>query len=53
MQIENFHLPVGKIIPKLDGKFSEDMNVNAASRGIVFDKIRKFGWKLRDFTEAV
>ena len=41
MQIENFHMAVGKIIPEFDGEFSEDMNLHATAGGVRFDKIRK------------
>ena len=52
MQIENFHMAVGKIIPELYGKSTEHMNVHASSRGIVFNKIGKFGWECRDVAET-
>ena len=52
MQIENFHLPICEITPKLNGKFSKDMNVHAPASGIVFNKIGKLGRKHGDFPEA-
>jgi hypothetical protein len=52
MQIENFHLTIGKIVPEFDGEFSEDVNVHATARGIRFDKIRKILRISRDFAEA-
>jgi hypothetical protein len=52
MQIENFYMAVGKIVPELYGKSAEHMNIHAPASGIVFDKIRKLGWKSRDVAEA-
>ena len=52
MKIKNFHMAVGEIVPKLDGEFSEDVNVHASSRGIMFNKIGKSGWEGRDGAEA-
>jgi len=52
MQIENFYMAVGEIVPEFDGKFSEDMNVHSPPRRIVFNKIGKLGWKCRDVAEA-
>ncbi len=45
-------MAVGKIIPKFDGEFSEDVNVHAPTGGIIFHKIGKSGWKRRNVAEA-
>ena len=52
MEIKNFHMAVGEIVPKLDGEFSEDMNVHATPGRIMFYKIGKSGWKGRNVAET-
>ena len=41
MDIQNFDVAVGEIIPKLDGKSAMHMNLHPPPAGIAFDKIRK------------
>jgi hypothetical protein len=53
VQIQNFHVPVGEIVPKLDREFAEDVNVHAPPGGIVFDEIGKSGRKRRNFAEVI
>jgi hypothetical protein len=53
VQIQNFHAPVGEIIPELDGEFAKNVNVHAPPNGIVFHVIGKTGRKRRDVAEAL
>lgn len=53
MQIKNFHMSVGKIIPKFDGKSAKHMNVHSPAGGIIFRVIAKLGWGGRYFAETL
>src|ERR1039457_5522391 len=41
MQVENFYVPVGVVLPKLDGVFAADVNVHTAIRRVGFGVIGK------------
>jgi hypothetical protein len=42
MQVENFNMPVGVILPELDGVSAADVDVHAAARVVGFGVIGKF-----------
>ena len=46
-------MPVGEVAPELDGKLAENMDIDTLARGIVFNEIRKSGWKRGDFAKIV
>ncbi len=52
VNIQNFDVPISKIVPKLDCKFAGDMSLHASPRSIAFNKIRKSGWRGSNFTKT-
>jgi len=53
MQIKNFYVPVGVVLPELDGVFAADVDVHAASRVVGFGVIGKFLRIIADGNEPV
>ena len=53
MEVENFDVPVGEIVPKLDGEFAEHMNFHATAGGIAFDEVGIMGWERGDVPKAL
>jgi hypothetical protein len=43
MQIQDFHVPVGKIIPEFDGELAKHVNIYSPASGIALHVIRKSG----------
>ena len=39
VQIKNLHMPVGKVVPILDGKLAKHMDLHAPAGGIRFENI--------------
>ena len=57
MQVENFDVPVGVILPELDGVFAADVDVHAAFGVVRFGVIGKIvaghrGWQQSDRAKA-
>ncbi len=52
MNIENFYMTVGKVIPEFDGKLARHMDIHAPSCRITLNKIRKLGRGSGNLAEA-
>ncbi len=53
MQIEDFYVPVGVILPELDGISAADVDVHAAVGVVGFSVIGKSPWFIADSDEPV
>jgi len=53
MQVENFYVLVGVVLPELDGIFAADMNVHTAAGMVGFGVIGKLLWTVADGNEPV
>ena len=52
MNVEDFYMAVGEVIPEFDGEFAGDMNFHTPTRRIVFYKIREVGGEGGNLPEA-
>lgn len=43
MDIQDFDVTVGKVVPEFDREFTGHVDINTSSRNIAFNKIRKLG----------
>jgi len=53
MQIQDFNLAVGEVIPELHSELAEDMNIHASAGSVIFDEIGKSGWESRDVAKTL
>ena len=53
MQVENFYVPVGVILPELDGVFAADVDVHAAACVVGFGVVGKLLRIITDGNESI